>query len=142
MYCNRCGREILYGTMCRSCETLNKYQPRIYDTGSRMAGFGKALTATILSTVGFIITYITFLASAFGAYGSTFVGIFISLPLIIIPMIFSIKSITLFMRCKREGMVKPIPTLILGINGLVNSVGAILMAVLSLFFAAIFASIL
>ena len=128
--------------MCRSCETLNKYQPRIYDTGSRMAGFGKALTATILSTVGFIITYITFLASAFGNYESTFAGIFISLPLTIIPMIFSIKSITLFMRCKREGMVKPIPTLILGINGLVNSVVAILMGVLSLFFAAIFASIL
>ena len=145
MYCNKCGREILYGTMCNSCARINSYQPLhplSYDTGSRMAGFGKALVSTILSTIGFIIIYITFFFSALGESGAAFVGIFMSTPLIIIPMIFSIKSIKLFNRCKRDGMVKPIPTLILGINGLVTSICAIFMAVLTFFFAVAFASIL
>lgn len=159
MYCTNCGRQIESGTICPECaqtianrNTYSEYanhtpynaeygQPK--NTGSRMLGFGKALTSTILSTVGFIFAYIAFIAilsarlsplGSAAASGAAFgVLTVFSLPMHIISLVFGISSIKLF----RTATPKPIATLVLGINGLEMSALSLLLVFLELVLASI-----
>ena len=132
MYCNRCGKEIESGNICDACAAAayrasmaeksakENYAPletdAMPDPQNRMYGFGKALVSTILSSVGFIFAYMA-LAFCFIEPETGLAMSFITLPLIIIPIIFGIKSINLF-KARKASCAKPIATLILGIVGL------------------------
>ena len=63
--------------------------------------------------------------------------IVMSLPLVIISLIFGIQSINNFKYCKNRNFPKPIPTLILGISGVVFSALSFFFILLSLFFIAL-----
>ena len=89
-----------------------KYAPE-----NRMVGFPKALTSTILSNVGFIfVLYIAMIVAAIEPGAGLFFTL-LSLPLVIIPLIYGIESIKVFAASKNY-TPKPIATLILGIAGL------------------------
>ena len=88
-----------------------KYAPE-----NRMVGFPKALTSTILSNVGFIFVYIAMIVAAIEPGAGLFFTL-LSLPLVIIPLIYGIESIKVFAASKNY-TPKPIATLILGIAGL------------------------
>ncbi|MBO5789944.1 MAG: hypothetical protein J6R40_02190 [Clostridia bacterium] len=97
----------------------NNFENPMPDPQNRMFGFGKALTSTILGWVGFIFAYIGLI----GGIIDPDVGILffmMSLPLVIIPLVFGIASIKVFMK-RKATCVKPIATLILGIDGLAAS---------------------
>ena len=145
MYCNKCGKEIENGFLCEECAVIEKPCTETYDEApvkeaevtepvetiasaceqntnplpepqNRMFGFGKALASTILSTVGFIFVYIGMIFSMVEP-GAGLPLILLSMPLVIIPLIFGILSIKVFME-RKATCAKPIPTLILGIEGL------------------------
>ena len=134
MFCNQCGKPIESGTICPECaqaqaqaqqNAYNAYQASYanqysyqqpQNNGNRMLGFGKALTSTILSFIGFIFTVMALAYSAI-TLGSGVALFMLSLPMVIISFIFGISSISTF----RRATPKPIATLILGINGLVWS---------------------
>ena len=153
MYCRKCGKQIDYDAhLCKECqeevinaslvekETVVKAPEKVVvvqkpaSVGSRMEGFGGALTSTILGVVAFILAYVAliFLIAGFnGGYydglegGVYFSGIFsvgvffmiLALVLGIVSLVLGIKAIKRFRRQSREGKVKPIATLILGIAG-------------------------
>lgn len=98
-------------------------------TKSRMAGFGMALTATILSFFGFLIAYIGYIVGLFAPEGGIALA-FASLPFIVLPVIFGIISIGRFKNTKAPDP-KPIPTLILGIEGVATASGALIFAILA-----------
>ena len=90
----------------------------------RMLGFGRALTAAILSVVGLILAMIAFelamvieegTMADLEAWTELF---FMSLPLVVIPAVFGILSVLLAVRARKKNGKMPIPTLILGIVGL------------------------
>ena len=83
----------------------------------RMIGFGRALTAAILSVLGFAFATV---ALEFAVYSveDAIVAYVMSMPAVVIPVIFGILSIVLAKRVKRETDKMPIPTLVLGIVGL------------------------
>ena len=90
--------------------------------GSRMEGFGRALTSTILGFVGYIVAAIAMgmlaAATEMEAAGAMAAGMFFmfgAIALCVVSLILGIKSIKTF----RTAAVKPIATLILGITGLV-----------------------
>ena len=145
MYCNKCGKEIENGVLCEECAVIEMPCAEASDEApvkeaevtdpvktipfaceqntnpfpepqNRMFGFGKALTSTILSIVGFIFVYIAMILSMVER-GAGLPLIFLSMPLLIIPLIFGILSIKVFME-RKSTCAKPIPTLILGIVGL------------------------
>ena len=157
MYCNKCGRAIDSGYLCNDCaiesfthtesnysndnatsstatesdyyrENLNP----IPDPKNRMYGFGKALTSTILGQIAFAIIY----SSLYMFYGEDVYAVIIvmTIPMVIVSMILGIKSINTF-KSRKGNCVRPIPTLILGINGLVNAAitGLLQLVLLSLF---------
>lgn len=179
MYCNKCGKEIEQGNLCKECEAAEeKVQSEVLSTPetepvveavpaveaepinkelskvvfvdeiapatseacgmpephNRMFGFGRALTSTILSNVGFIFVYASLLVSAVAEIGAAIVLIILSLPLIIIPFIFGILSIKVF-KSRKASCVKPVPTLILGIVGLATSAFSAFFAFISFILA-------
>jgi len=77
----------------------------------KMAGFGRALTSTILAFVAFIMS-----VALVGEIDPEAISawIILVLPLAILSLVFGIISIRVFTRLKN---VKPIPALILGICG-------------------------
>ncbi len=85
------------------------------EPNNRMYGFGKALTSTILSEIGFVFVYVALIATIAAPVGGLVLSL-LSLPLIIIPLVMGIASIKVF-KARRSTCVKPIPTLILGIVG-------------------------
>ena len=130
MFCTKCGKQIEQGIVCNECaakeyaqsvraacsyknteESILPEQPK----GNRMLGFGKALTAAILSEVGFLFAYIGFLISDFNDGETRLILSLLVLPLIIIPIIFGASSIKVFRSARGA---KPIATLVLGIAGL------------------------
>lgn len=151
MYCNKCGKEIENGVLCEECAVIEMPCAEASDEApvkeaevtdpvetiafsckqntnplpepqNRMFGFGKALASTILSIVGFIFVYIAMILSLVEP-GAGLPLIFLSMPLLIIPLIFGILSIKVFME-RKATCAKPIPTLILGIVGLSTAVFA------------------
>ena len=138
MYCNKCGKYIEYDApICRECEAneaaqapkkdyyidenINAYDGEVEiepaDAHNRMYGFGPALTSTILSFVGFIFSYISLFGFVFEEMAVSLVLILFGIGFSIPSIILGIKSIVTFVRRKREGAAKPIPALVLGING-------------------------
>ena len=83
----------------------------------RMLGFGRALTAAILSVVGLVFAM---LALEFAVYSAedAIAAYVMSAPAVILPIIFGSLSIVLAKRVKRQTDKMPIPTLVLGIVGL------------------------
>ncbi len=161
MYCVKCGKELkegYVGSVCEECQGIQneKAMPEevknsLYSANKvnyRMFGFGKALTSTILSVFGYIFSlsgYIGALAVlTVNNMGDVDEGIAVaitlivmSLPLVIISLIFGIQSINNFKYCKNRNFPKPIPTLILGISGVVFSALSFFFILLSLFFIAL-----
>lgn len=156
MYCSKCGKKINEGMICAECfareassyksETIEIPETHYQDnsirtaytttvretvpTKSRMEGFGKALTSTILSFFGFIFSYVSLiLILAEVDIAISVVFLLFSLPLTIIPFVQGVNSIRLFKETTAPDP-KPIPTLILGING-------VFWAGLSLFFVSL-----
>ena len=124
--------------------------PNYYDYGNQAPqqnnqamkknGFGKALTATILGGIAFVIAY-AILMSIYGElisfidYGSSYyidfvaealTGFILTLPAAIIALVFGTKSIKTFKSTLANYKVKPIPTLILGIVGTVTGATTII----------------
>ena len=93
-----------------------------------MHGFGKALTAAILSEVAVVFAY-------FGIYAcivSVALGVFLILATIamaVISLVFGIQSIKTFVADKNAGKVKPIATLVCGIAGVVAAAVALFVLV-------------
>ena len=86
---------------------------------NRMYGFGKALAATIMSAVGFIMAYVAIFVAILEP-AAALVVLLLSCPLIIISFIFGIQSIKLF-KARKNTCAKPIPTLVLGIESVATS---------------------
>ena len=141
MFCSKCGKQIDYNsTVCNECaraensffdasQQYNTYpQPPIVEPtpepkkGSRMVGFGDALTATILGDIAATFGMIPFLF-IFGGVASGAIlgfGIFFVIGAIVMGVIAIVKgakSIKVF----RESSPKPIATFILGLIGIVGS---------------------
>ena len=160
MYCNRCGKEIESGNICDACaaaayrssvaekvakeneKTNVSYAPleedAMPDPKNRMYGFGKALTATILSEVGAVLAVYALLFTGYGFVTAfSLILSLATLPFIIIPIIFGISSIKAFME-RKATCAKPIPALILGIVGLSNAAASAMI----LFFAFVITAML
>ncbi len=133
MYCNKCGKQIETGTLCRECAladaiakteqkefveaTVLTHEPEnlFPDPHNRMFGFGKALASTIMSTIGFFLSYAAIIATI-ESPGAALVLTLLSVPLAVLPLIWGINSIKLF-KTRAKTCAKPIPTLVLGIYG-------------------------
>lgn len=97
-------------------KNTGKYDDRVMD------GFGRALTSCIFGFISFV--FLT---------GSGLISLAFMLPLIIMGLIFGINSIKLFSARVKEGRVKTVPALVLGIAGVVMTSFAIMSAMLYMF---------
>ena len=88
------------------------------DKGSRMAGFGLALTGTIISFFAFIFSCV-FTALAATGIGAALVFFVLATGLTVFTLISGIKSLNTSKACVRAGKVKPIPAFIMGIVNIV-----------------------
>lgn len=120
-------------------EDAEPVQPK--KEGKVMDGFGPALTSTILGIVAFSIAYVAYLfftmdgILSINSYGGptilmivmgvifTIVAIALAIP----SLVMGIKSIKLFKSAVANNRAKPIPALILGIYGTVQSASSFLM---------------
>lgn len=123
--------------------------------GNKKEGFGKALTSTILGVLAYFLVSIAlgllmgladisyadfnydrvaYEAACDLIQGIAIVITIIAIGLAIPSLILGIKSIKCFIKQKREGKVKPIATLILGIVGLAASGYALLFALINLLY--------
>ncbi|MBR5140487.1 MAG: hypothetical protein IKV16_05465 [Clostridia bacterium] len=114
MYCNKCGKEILAGTLCDEC-AADAVAP-IYIQDGRKLGFGKALTSTIMGNIGLVFVYIALFLGFVVPVAGWGLAILIT-PLVIVPLVLGIKSIKIFVTNKHLSP-KPVATLVLGIVGL------------------------
>ena len=130
----------------------NAQTPKPEQPGDKKFGFGKALTSTILGVIAYVVMSIaTGIALGFlenvvefdfsdAAYFAT-IGIVITMVFFVIAgalaigsIILGIISIRTFIQRKKEGYVKPLPTLILGIIGTAAAAAAFAYGALTLFF--------
>lgn len=88
---------------------------------TRMQGFGGALAAMILSTVGIIFFYVATYAAVLSGISSFAVGLILAIVPFIVSIVLGIKSIATFVSVKRSGRPVPIATLIMGIEALATS---------------------
>jgi hypothetical protein len=106
--------------------------------GSRKMGIGKGIAATVLSSVGYLFDFIALNVISMEDYvnyetlGSialifSILGAFICIPALVL----SIISITTFKKCKRSGMIAPIPTLVLGIISIVMTASTLFLSFIS-----------
>lgn len=116
MYCNKCGKEILAGTLCDECAT--PITPLYLQNGKKL-GFGKALTSTIMGDVGMFLVYIALVLSLAEPVAGLVLALF-CIPLVIIPLVLGIKSIKTF-AVNKHLSPRPVATLVLGIIGLSTS---------------------
>lgn len=147
MYCRKCGRQVADDQpLCEECrrqETgVSEIKPEEVNT-NRMYGFTKALVGTILgvaayifSTVACLIVDSAYISAVSGGsvyynftslVNTSWAMMIISIPMLIIAMVFGVKSIKMFNRIKQQGGVKPIPAFVLGIVAVVSSAVSILM---------------
>lgn len=113
------------GFMDGQKSVMQQNKPAQRNTGRNdrvMDGFGRALTSCIFGFITFV--FLT---------GSGLISLAFVLPLIIMGLIFGIKSIKLFSCRVKEGRVKPVPALVLGIVGVVMTSFAIMSAMLYMF---------
>lgn len=156
MYCRKCGKQIDYDApVCKECAEAEFFQnygqpapgadttrptPAPVGNGSVRAGFGGALTSTILGSVAFIlgIVVMSMIAATveYGYYDASLITAGYVLTVMVMGMaipalILGIKGIKTFTYAKNHGHVKPIPSLVLGIAGLSAGAFSILYAFLS-----------
>ena len=95
--------------------------------GNRKEGFGRALASTILSTISFVLAAAAYVYVLDTSMIGTAVILFILALASAIPsLVMGIKSINCFKAACREGRVKPVATLVLGIVGLSMSAFSLL----------------
>lgn len=116
MYCNKCGKEILAGTLCDECAT--PVTPVYLQSGKKL-GFGKALTSAIMGDVGMSFVFIALSLSLAAPVAGLVLALF-CIPLVIIPLVLGIKSIKTF-TVNKHLSPRPVATLVLGIIGLSTS---------------------
>jgi hypothetical protein len=160
-YCKSCEQnETFFETNENVGQTFEQPQQPNYDApqtppvqpGDRKFGFKKALASTILGVLGYFVMAIAMgigmgfaeqatLMEAFELEGFAVIGIVltafvlvIGAVLTVLSLVFGIKSIIAFVKRKREGYVKPIPTLILGIVGTASAATALLYGAVALLF--------
>lgn len=161
MYCKRCGKFIDYeADICNECAAEQNAaiqaeafgtQPQVKE-GSMKTGLGRAIAAAILGTVALLFIEIALVIMEMGSMDLYFesdlfyaaeamvevgAGMFVLLILAagcaIPSLILSIKSIKTFKAEGAQGRVKPIPTLVLGIYGVVNAAASLLCVALLMF---------
>lgn len=131
MYCTKCGKELDHdGTLCDDCRNeeliygdneVDSYVEEVtVQNGSRMSGFGKALTSTILGFIGMIFAFwAAAIAEEYVDDAIIVIAVLIPvIPLFILNLIFGIKSVKRFVAACKEDQVKPIPAFVLGLVGL------------------------
>ena len=161
-YCTNCEQNETFFSESVTPEpktTNNGTQPNVQtpkpeQPGDKKFGFGKALTATILGVIATVIMYLAmsvglaFLEEADGLSPYEYniadyamIGIVISMlflviadALAIVALILGIISIRTFIKRKKEGYAKPIPTLILGIVGTASAASTFAYGALTLIF--------
>ena len=118
--------------------------------GNRKEGFGKALAATILSNVGFVIAYIAFLLMIIAAdyaydyelasetAAPALMFALVSIGMGIASIVLGKQSIGVFNEAKNANRVRPVATLILGIIGLATGILTVVMGGLCTLLAAMF----
>ena len=155
MFCTKCGKQIDYNsTVCNECaraensffDASQQYntdsQPQIVEPmpekpkGSRMVGFGGALTAAILGYIAMAFAMIAFMlwlgvASFDEIVAYIFFFCVSALVMSIIAIVNGAKAIKVF----RESITRPIATLVLGIVGVVGAVGTYILLAYSVMFA-------
>ena len=94
------------------------YQPQPTTGNPRMNGFGKALASTILGIFSYIFCFVAIEVAAFELAESAVVLFLMALGMAIPSLIMGIKSIKTFTSAPKQGLPRPIPTLVLGIVGL------------------------
>ena len=144
MYCRKCGKQLPDNqTLCDECRLKETGAKPEQANTSRMYGFAKALVGMLLGIVGDVlssiacgvvnIAYLTAIVGGNAYYNftvliSTVWGLTIlSIPLLIIAMVFGVQSIKAYNRIQQQGGVKPIPALVLGIIAVVAAALSILM---------------
>ncbi len=166
MYCQKCGTELNQDGRCENCnpspytpefieEPIREAEPKA-SNGSRMTGFGKALTAMILSFVAFVFAYASLIAlgTFMGAFESSdylydyeyiasTVGVcsffaLSSVGLCIPTIILGIQSIKTFIREKKAGRLTPIATLVLGIASLTDVPATLLFSLITFVLSILF----
>ena len=113
--------------------------------GNRKEGFGKALASTILATVSYFLVFISLgVLGALDSYsyysysynsdviGVAYVFLLMSIGTAVPALIMGIQSMKCFFRQKREGKVKPVATLVLGIVGMATSACTLTMGMFTL----------
>lgn len=121
MYCKKCGRFIGEDIdLCDVCaeETTVVISKQTANVDTSSVNLGKAITAAILSNVGFIFAYVGLFTMAIM---NTMVIILIGSCMIILGFIFGLMSIFNFKNTSNIKSGKRIPVLILGIESVVMS---------------------
>ncbi len=94
------------------------YQPQPTTGNPRMNGFGKALASTILSYFGLCFSIAAIEVTAFEMPGAAVIVLMMALGMSIPSLVMGIKSIKTFTNAPKQGLPRPIATLVLGITGL------------------------
>ncbi len=113
--------------------------------GDRKEGFGKALASTILAVVSYFLVCIALgvigALDTYSYYGYSYasdewaaamVFMLMSIGTAVPALIMGIQSMKCFFRQKREGKVKPVATLVLGIVGMATSAFTLTLALFML----------
>ena len=113
-YCKSCGTLIRKATIyCPHCNKIADAIAVSVPQGSRMLGFGPALTGAILADVA--VAMFTLMDALGASIGSIIIMVLLALGLSIPAIILGAKSI----QTAKEARVKPIATLVLGIASVV-----------------------
>lgn len=115
-------------------------QTSFTDPDNIKAGLSKSIVSTVVSTIAFIFSYFAIIFILWDVAVSIVFAI-LSLPLSGIALVWGIQSIKTFkQRCKTKCR-KPIPTLILGINGVATAGASMIFSTIGLILALIYASL-
>ena len=108
------------------------YQPQPTTGNPRMNGFGKALASTILSFFGYCFALAAIEVAAFEMPGAAVIVLMMALGMSIPSLVMGIKSIKTFTNAPKQGLPRPIATLILGISGVSMAALALLLGFIAL----------
>ena len=132
MTCPVCGNVMNEGVLvCSSCgATITVPQ----NPENRMFGFGKALCSAILGDTSIFFAYLAMILAT-NTFGIVVGVVFalLALPLAIISLVMGLRSIQCYNKRSASNCAKPIPTLILGIAGVVMGVLGLLLVLISVF---------
>ena len=98
--------------------TYQQPQPAATTGNPRMFGFGKALASSILGFSAYLFSAFTLGFSESGLGGATIILLMMTLGMAIPSLVMGIRSIKTFTGAPKQGLPRPIATLVLGICGL------------------------